>query len=94
MVSRWAANSGVVWTRFSDSDDAVAFNTLSGDVHLFSASADQLWRSVSEGSPKTAQELIAGLAAHLGRPADAALVDATEQTLEFMDRTGLIRPVA
>jgi hypothetical protein len=92
--TRWLPNQAVVWTLYQDSEDAVACNTLSGDVHLVTASAHTLWRLVAEGAPQTSVQLVADLASALGRTANSELRDATLSVLEFMDRAGLIRPAS
>ncbi len=86
---RWSATPGLVWTQFDDSDDWVVFNPSSGDIHVLSAAAYKLWQLTSCPPPRSSAELIRTLAG--GAPADDFSASARE-TLEFMDRAGLIAP--
>jgi len=90
---RWSPAADLVWTHYDDSDDWVVFHPQSGDVHLVTSSAHTLWTLVSNERTCRLPDLVASLAAALGRPADAELTAATTETLALMDRAGLVRPI-
>lgn len=91
---RWRPASDLVWSHFDDSDDWVVFHPQSGDVHLVSSSAHTLWTLISNGRACTLPDLVAALAAALGRSPDDDLTAATRETLAFMDRAGLVQPIS
>jgi PqqD family protein of HPr-rel-A system len=91
---RWRPAPDLVWSHFDDSDDWVVFHPQSGDVHLVTSSAHTLWALISNGSACTLPDLIAAVAAALGRSPDDDLTAATRETLAFMDRAGLVRPIS
>ena len=72
----------------------MVFHPQSGDVHLLTASAHLLWTLISDQRACTLPELVAALAEALDRPPDVELTAATRETLDFMDRAGLVRPIA
>ena len=84
----------LVWTHYNDSEDWVVFHPQSGDVSLMTSSAHALWRLIADGQPSTATQLVVALAAALGRAPDEEFASVTKDTLAFMDRTGLIRPIS
>jgi len=88
----WRAPHDLVWTRYADSEDWAVFNPQSGDVHLLTASAHFLWQTIAAGNHITTDQLLAALADHVQMPLDADLITAADQTLQFMDRAGLIAP--
>jgi PqqD family protein of HPr-rel-A system len=90
---RWSATPGLVWTQFDDSDDWVVFNPFSGDIHLFSASAYALWQLTTSFPPRSSTHLIETLAADAGFSADGEFIASARETLQFMDRAGLIAPI-
>jgi PqqD family protein of HPr-rel-A system len=91
---RWHAAGHLVWTHYDDSDDWVVFHPQSGDVSLLTASAHLLWNLIFDEQACTLPEVIAALAVQLGRPLDDDLAAATRETLAFMDRAGLVRPIS
>ena len=91
---RWGPAADLVWTHYDDSEDWVVFHPQSGDVHLLTASAHLLWNLIFEGRARTSPEMVAALAAALGRQPDEELTAATRETLAFMDRAGLVRPIS
>lgn len=91
---RWGASGHLVWTHYDDSEDWVVFHPQSGDVHLLTASAHLLWNLILDERACTLPELVAALAAASGRPPDDDLAAATRETLAFMDRAGLVQPIA
>jgi PqqD family protein of HPr-rel-A system len=88
----WDAATDLVWTHFDDSDESVVFNAASGDVHLVSASAYALWNLIASGPPRSAEQLVGVLALHIGRAVDEEFSTVTRETLDHMDRAGLIVP--
>jgi PqqD family protein of HPr-rel-A system len=92
--THWQAAEGLVWTLYDDSTDRVVFHPQSGDVHLVSSSAHLLWSLIADHSAPTLAQLTELLAAALARPVDDELAAATRETVAFMDRTGLVRPVS
>jgi len=91
---RFGPAPDLVWTHYDDSEDWVVFHPQSGDVSLVTSSAHLLWQLVADGQPSTATQLVAALAAALGRARDDELATLAMNTLAFMDRTGLIRPIS
>ena len=91
---RFGPAPDLVWTHYNDSEDWVVFHPQSGDVSLMTSSAHSLWRLIADGQPSTATQLVAALATVLGRAPDEELAAVTKDTLAFMDRTGLIRPIS
>jgi PqqD family protein of HPr-rel-A system len=89
----WRPADGLVWTIYGDSPDRVVFHPQSGDVHLVSSSAHLLWTLIADGTARTLPQLIEALAAALGRSVDPELSAVTRDTLAFMDRTGLVKPL-
>jgi PqqD family protein of HPr-rel-A system len=88
----WRAPHDLVWTRYPDSEDWAVFNPQSGDVHLVTASAYFLWQTIATSNEITTGKLLAALADHVQMPLEADLITAADQTLQFMDRAGLITP--
>jgi len=88
----WRVPSDLVWTRYDDSDDWAVFNPQSGDVHLLTASARFLWQTIAANNQMVTRDLLAALADHIDAAIDDDLITAADQTLEFMDRVGLITP--
>jgi PqqD family protein of HPr-rel-A system len=91
---RWRAAADLVWTRYDDSEEWVVFQPQSGDVYLLTSSAHALWTLVADGPPPTLNEIVSALAGALQRSADEELSTATRETLAFMDRAGLVRPIS
>ena len=91
---RWRPAPDLIWTTFEDSSDWVVFNPASGDIHLLTASARELLQILEQTASADAGALASQLAAGLNVEADAEFVAVTEETLTFLDRAGLIRPVA
>jgi hypothetical protein len=89
-LSSWKAAS-LVWTQFEDSPDWVAFNPLSGEVHLINEAARRLWILASDGQARSIDTLATAIAAPGVTVADEAL-ELTLRTLTFMDDTGLLYP--
>ena len=88
----WQAVTGLVWTRYDDSDDWVVFNPASGNVHLLTSSAHDLWE-LTLNRASTFEELVPALAERLSRPSDEDLTEASRAVLAFMDEAGLVRPL-
>jgi PqqD family protein of HPr-rel-A system len=88
----WQTSTNLIWTHYDDSDRWVVYNPASSNIHLLTSAARELWALV-EREPAASDDLTVRLAAVLGRPLDAELVTVTRDTLAFMDRAGLIRPV-
>jgi PqqD family protein of HPr-rel-A system len=91
---RWRPATDLVWTHYHDSDDWVVFHPQSGDVCLVTSSAHILWRLIADGQPPTLNQLVSALAAALERAPDDELAAVTRDTLAFMDRAGLVRPIS
>jgi PqqD family protein of HPr-rel-A system len=91
--SRWRAATGLLWTRYEDSDNWVVYNPASADIHLLTAAARELWRLVDHRPGAPFPELAAALAHALGRPSDDELTAVAEEALAGMDHAGLIRRV-
>ena len=91
-TARWRAVSDLVWTHYDDSDDWVVYIPASSDIHLLTASANELWTLVSTHPASSSDELAVSLAKQLGRPLDAELRSVTDDALTSLDRAGLIRP--
>lgn len=89
----WRVPTDLVWTRYDDSDDWAVFNPQSGDVHLVTASARFLWETIATSDRIATGELLTAVADHIEVAADGDLIAATDQTLQFMDRAGLIVPI-
>jgi PqqD family protein of HPr-rel-A system len=91
---RFGPAADLVWTRYSDSDDWVVFHPQSGDVYLVTSAAHILWTLIADGRASTLHQLISALAAALDRASDDELTAVTRDTLAFMDRAGLVRPIS
>jgi PqqD family protein of HPr-rel-A system len=91
---RWRPATDLVWTHFDDSEDWVVFHPQSGDVCLVTSAAHILWTLTADGPPSTLGQLISALAVALERAPDEDLTAVTRDTLAFMDRAGLIRPMS
>jgi PqqD family protein of HPr-rel-A system len=83
----------LIWTHYDDADEWVVYDPFSADIHLLTASARLLWTLVSDEQPHSIEDLVATLAAELGRSPDDELTTVTRETLSSMDRAGLLRPV-
>jgi PqqD family protein of HPr-rel-A system len=84
----------LVWTHYHDSDDWVVFHPQSGDVCLVTSAAHILWTLIADGGASTLPQLVSALAAVLERAPDEELAAVTRDTLAFMDRAGLVRPIS
>jgi PqqD family protein of HPr-rel-A system len=91
---RWCSAADLVWTHYQDSQDWVVFHPQSGDVCLVTSSAHILWKLIADGQSLTLEQLISALAAALERAPDEELAAVTRDTLTFMDRAGLVRPIS
>jgi PqqD family protein of HPr-rel-A system len=92
-IVRYVPAANLVWATYDDSDEWVVYHPASGDVHLLSASAHRLWTLVADDHIDAVEDLVAALAADIGRPVDAELTGAAVSALDFMDRAGLLIPV-
>ena len=90
----WGPAADLVWTHYDDSEDWVVFHPQSGDVYLVTSSAHILWKLIADGQAPTLTQLISALAAALERAPDDKLAAVTRDTLAFMDRAGLVRPIS
>jgi PqqD family protein of HPr-rel-A system len=90
----WRPTADLVWTHYHDSDDWVVFHPQSGDVCLVTSSAHILWNLIADGRGLTLNQLISALAAALKRAPNEELAAVTRDTLAFMDRAGLVRPIS
>jgi PqqD family protein of HPr-rel-A system len=91
---RFDPAANLVWTRYHDSDDWVVFHPQSGDVYLVTSAAHILWTLIADGRASTPPQLVSALAAVLERAPDEELAAVTRDTLAFMDRAGLVRPIS
>jgi len=91
---QWRPATDLVWTHYDDSDDWVVFHPQSGDVYLVTSAVHTLWTIIADGPAPTINQLIPALAAALERPPDTEFATVTRDTLGFMDRAGLIRPIS
>jgi PqqD family protein of HPr-rel-A system len=91
MAESWRADRTVLWTTYDDSDEWVVFHPASGHVHSVTAAARHLWVMAAD-LPRTTEQLLSGLASHLGKPVEPELEQAVRDTIDFMDRAGLLRP--
>ena len=89
----WTAERNLIWTHFDDEDEWVVYNPASADIHLLTTSARLLFTLVSDEQPHSVEDLVATLAAELGRAPDEELTTVTRETLASMDRAGLLRPM-
>jgi len=92
LIRGWRAAPHLVWTCYDDSDDWVVFDPRCGDVHLLSAAARVLWDLIDRSPSLSTSQLVAALADRLDRAADEELATVTCETLDFMDRAGLVTP--
>jgi PqqD family protein of HPr-rel-A system len=90
----WGPAADLVWTHYHDSEDWVVFHPQSGDVYLVTSSAHILWKLIADRQAPTLTQLISALAAALERAPDDKLAAVTRDTLAFMDRAGLVRPIS
>ena len=90
----WRPATDLVWTHYDDSEDWVVFHPQSGDVHLVTSAAHTLWSLIADGAAPTLRQLIPALAATLNRAPDDQIAAVTRDTLGFMDRAGLVRPIS
>jgi PqqD family protein of HPr-rel-A system len=90
-AARWRAATGLLWTRYDDSDEWLVYNPASADIHLLSDAAHRLWALTSGEAPLTADELIVALFDDSESPPAKDFVTATQESLAFMDRAGLVR---
>lgn len=93
-VQRWEGADHLIWTHYDDGDEWVVYDPASGDVHLLTASARNLWILVADRQPYSIEDLVAIVATQLRQPPDEELMAVTQDTLSSMDRAGLIRPIA
>jgi PqqD family protein of HPr-rel-A system len=91
---RWRPATDLVWTHYQDSQDWVVFHPQSGDVYLVTSAAHILWTLIADGRASTPPQLVSALAAVLERAPDEELAAVTRDTLAFMDRAGLVRPIS
>ena len=91
--ARWRAATGLIWTRYDDSDEWLVYNPASADIHLFSDAAHQLWVLTSGAAPLTADQLVMALFDEPGSSPSQEFIAATRESLAFMDRAGQIRAV-
>lgn len=89
---RWAVASEVIWTRFDDSPQWIAYCVGSADVHLLNEGAHALWCTIAEHPGTTTERLLSPpfAAPQLDPAARTAILD----TLSSMDRAGLVEPVS
>jgi hypothetical protein len=90
---RWRPSPNLVWTRFDDSDEWVVYNKASADIHLVTASAQRLWTLAGDGQTHSVEELAFALGTSSTGAADGEVIDATRETLAFMDEAGLLLPL-
>ena len=90
---QWGPAADLVWTHYDDSEEWVVFHPQSGDVFLVTSSAHTLWTLIADGRPRALSQLIPALATALERAPDEELAAVTRDTLAFMDRVGLVRPI-
>jgi PqqD family protein of HPr-rel-A system len=93
-VQKWRPSKDLIWTHFDDSEDWVVYDPASADLHLVTAAAYRLWTLLGDEQPHSIEDLVAALAAGLGRSADQEFAEMTRETLGTMDRAGLVRPTA
>jgi PqqD family protein of HPr-rel-A system len=93
-VQRWQPADHLIWTHYDDGDEWVVYDPASGDVHLLTGSARNLWILITDGQPHSIEDLVATVAAQLRQPPDEQLMAVTQETLSSMDRAGLVRPIA
>jgi len=93
-VQRWKGADDLVWTHYDDGDEWVVYDPASGDVHLLTASARNLWSLIADRQTYSIEDLVAVVAAQLRQPPDEELMTVTQETLSSMDRAGLVRPIA
>lgn len=88
-VGQWRPRTSVTWLQFDDSPDWVVYNPDSAAIHLVSDSVHRLWQLIGERPAEAA-----GFAAAFGALDDPRALEAVDAALDFMDRAGLIEPVA
>ena len=89
----FAAADSLIWTQYPDSDEWVAYDPASGDIHLLTSSAHELLQFAA-AAPATAESLTMQLAVAMQRDLDEEFIAATHDVIQSMDRAGLLRPVA
>lgn len=87
----WRVAPGLIWKQFSDSDNWVVYHPGSGDVHLMSPSARDLWALIESGQARTVPDLFAALRSRSDEP-DERLAQSIRSVLRTMDDAGLIDP--
>lgn len=92
-IARWRAADGLAWKKYDDSDEWIVFNPASGDIHLLSDSAHRLWILTGGDRPLTTEELIASLLSESGALGTDEFLVAARESIESMDRAGLVRLV-
>lgn len=90
---RRAQSTLCTWLRYDDSDYWVVHIPASGQTHLLTAAAHDLWELVPESGVSSVAELTDRLAASVGDPGSAVLADTVAETLAVMDAAGLVEPV-
>jgi PqqD family protein of HPr-rel-A system len=91
--ARWRAATGLIWTRYDDSDEWLVYNPASADIHLLSDAAHQLWTLTCNEAPLTSDELLVALLDRNAALPRQEFVAAARETLDFMDEAGLVRAV-
>lgn len=90
----WQPAPDLVWATFDDSDEWIVYNGASGNVHLLTANARQLWMLASSGTSVSIEDLTASVATAGRLTADPDLAEIVRASLDFMDEAGLLLPLA
>lgn len=80
--------------QYADSDDWAVFNPDSANIHQLSSAARRLFDLAATGVGAAPEALATRLAHESGHPLDSTFIDATRETLAFLDDAGLLVPVS
>jgi len=90
--ARWRTlDPNLAWRHWPGEEEWVAFSAVSADVHLLNEHARFLVERCTREA-LSIDHLVIELSRHLGRPADQALSEAVKETVEALDRAGLLEP--
>lgn len=92
-TKKGAAAHAEGWLFKSWDNEAVLFNTASGDTHYLRPLTLALYETCRDHPGYTVSELTAALAARLGVAEGASLREATEDTLHRLHEIGLLETV-
>lgn len=89
----WVLHEAVEWAQFDDTENFVAYNAAAGSFHLLTTSARRLLELACDGHARTFEQLVAVFAAESDVSPSADLRTTVRDTIETLDRAGIIRPL-